>query len=227
VENETAVFVDGGSTDVGKVGERRILPCIKALGLRKIDCWIITHLDEDHYNGFIEIVSSGYPINLVVISEVSAREKEGVQLMEWLKDYNIPVKVIQQNCNMRVGNLEFQCLWPDKNLIYDDHNDGSLSLLLRYKEFRGVICGDLSSDYEKKLKGLEPVNFYKANHHGSSYSSCEEFLEKTKPKITTISCGKNNHYGHPGKDTLERLTKYGSKIYDTKNIGQIIIFEKM
>ena len=60
-------------------------------------------------------------------------------------------------------------------------------------------------------------------HHGSKTSSTEEFLELVKPKIALIGVGKNNNFGHPNIDVIERLENMGSKIYRTDNCGEIII----
>ena len=63
----------------------------------------------------------------------------------------------------------------------------------------------------------------KVAHHGSKTSSTEEFLELVKPKIALIGVGKNNNFGHPNIDVIERLENMGSKIYRTDNCGEIII----
>lgn len=71
--------------------------------------------------------------------------------------------------------------------------------------------------------------FLKVAHHGSKYSSGEDFLDALAPKIALISCGKNNSYGHPGKETLERLEDVMGKddIYITMDAGQIrILFDQ-
>jgi competence protein ComEC len=59
------------------------------------------------------------------------------------------------------------------------------------------------------------------SHHGSKYSSSEEFLQATTPKYAIISCGKNNFYGHPAGEILDRLQRHGSKVYRTDIYGAI------
>ena len=60
------------------------------------------------------------------------------------------------------------------------------------------------------------VEVYKVNHHGSSYSSNEEFLRTIKPKVGIISTGDGNNYGHPTDGCLERLHAEGIKTYWTE-----------
>ena len=67
------------------------------------------------------------------------------------------------------------------------------------------------------------IDVLKVAHHGSSGSSCEEFLEAIQPKISLISCGKNNSYGHPHTETLERLKIINSKVCNTAECGQITL----
>ena len=59
-------------------------------------------------------------------------------------------------------------------------------------------------------------------HHGSKYSTCRELLIKTKPDTAIISVGRDNSYGHPAEDVLQRLHKYGCVIYRTDRDGTVI-----
>ena len=67
------------------------------------------------------------------------------------------------------------------------------------------------------------VDFYKVSHHGSKYSSSEEFLRILSPEISVISCSSTNSYGHPHQETLERLREAGCEIYVTMYGGQITV----
>ncbi|MDD6039271.1 MAG: ComEC/Rec2 family competence protein [bacterium] len=68
------------------------------------------------------------------------------------------------------------------------------------------------------------IDILKMNHHGSKYSNCEEWLTVFSPRIAVISCGKDNRYGHPHRDTLERLESVHSTVFRTDEMGQICIF---
>ena len=60
-----------------------------------------------------------------------------------------------------------------------------------------------------------------AGHHGSGNATCEELLTATQPEIVVISVGENS-YGHPDEDTLDRLEKYGCRVYRTDEHGTIV-----
>ena len=74
--NGVAMFVDGGSTDIKNVGQYRILPFLKAKGVRKISCWFVSHTDADHISGLEEVLASGYPVERLLFAEaVKNKEK--------------------------------------------------------------------------------------------------------------------------------------------------------
>ena len=100
--------------------------------------------------------------------------------------------------------------------------------MLRYEdqEFSGIFTGDISSAEEQYLvehKKVGSVTFYKAAHHGSRYSNSRDFLMALSPEITTISCGENNRYGHPGEEALCNIKESGSAVYETMECGRIRI----
>ena len=63
----------------------------------------------------------------------------------------------------------------------------------------------------------------KAAHHGSDSSSDNEFIEKVSPQLAIISCGIDNRYGHPAKQTVDKLKNIKAFTYITSNCGQITI----
>ena len=97
---------------------------------------------------------------------------------------------------------------------------------LRYRAFRGLFTGDIGEETERELikKGLlSDVDFLKVAHHGSRYSTCEEFLEIVKPELAVISCSDSNTYGHPSPETVERLEKSGARIACTMKSGAVTV----
>lgn len=92
---------------------------------------------------------------------------------------------------------------------------------LRYGKFRGLFTGDIGVETEKKLlPKLDDVNFLKVGHHGSRYSTCQEFLDKIKPELAVISCSESNTYGHPSRRQQHVLkrTEFRQK-HDEKRSG--------
>jgi len=109
-------------------------------------------------------------------------------------------------------------------------NDYSIGLIARYGDFTFATFGDLDGEYAKSDYGyyyddieatvihrVGEADVYNVNHHGSSHSSSMDFLNKLKPTVSVISCGKDNTYGHPAQDTLDRLKKVSKSIYITED----------
>ena len=96
-----------------------------------------------------------------------------------------------------------------------------------YKNFSILFTGDIEEIAERRILNLYSdklkADILKVAHHGSKTSSSQEFLELIKPKIALIGVGKNNNFGHPNQDVLERLTDLGAKVYRTDKCGEITI----
>jgi competence protein ComEC len=220
-------FVDGGSSDVSGVGTYRILPFLKAKGIQRVDYWMLSHLDEDHVSGFYEVLESGYPIGAVLVA--SAPEDEARrQLVEELEAYGVPLVSVCAGQTLPLENAgTFYFLSPNQDTPADDSN--GYSLVCRYEEngIRALWTGDMGSAQEQWLLeqgGVKSVDIYKAAHHGSAYSNSEAFLQALRPKACVISCGKNNVYGHPSPDAVERMEATGSQLFYTMEGGRIRFF---
>ncbi|MBO5657769.1 MAG: hypothetical protein J6R94_06250, partial [Agathobacter sp.] len=125
-----------------------------------------------------------------------------------------------------IGPVEITCLLPDQTMTKEDRNDLSLVLSMKWNGGSGLFVGDISQEVEEYLlqQGkLNDVSIYKVSHHGSKYSNSLELLETIKPEIALVSSGKWNLYGHPHKDTLDRLEMVGARVYNTGWVGQITI----
>ena len=107
-------------------------------------------------------------------------------------------------------------------------NNNSLVCKLNYKKFSMLFTGDIEEIAEKSIlqryskKELNSI-VLKIAHHGSKTSSTEEFIKKVLPKNAIIGVGKNNLFGHPSMEVIERLKEFGIKIYRTDECGEITI----
>jgi len=103
----------------------------------------------------------------------------------------------------------------------DELNDTSIVLQLSFGQSQALLTGDITEKVESQLD-LGKVEVLKVAHHGSKFSTSEEFLSKIKPKLAIISVGENR-FGHPAQETLERLSKAGIKVLRTDQEGNIEI----
>ncbi len=218
-------FVDGGSTDVKQVGKYRILPCLKARGVQRIDVWFVSHCDEDHINGLVEVLEGEYPVECVVFSAYVVQEENYETLLELAKEKGCRILYLKEGQQIKTKTLCFTQCANMEMTDGDDKNAASMVLLLESGNFRGLLTGDIGKEQEEKLSDLGEITWYKAAHHGSKESNTENFLQELKPEIATISCGENNRYGHPAKEAVLHMEEAGSRIFYTMESGQIMFGE--
>lgn len=222
----TTFFIDGGSSNVSGVGQYRIEPFLKARGVTNIDYWFITHSDDDHISGLMEILGE-YKVKNIVFSDKVVTTDNYRRLIELAENSGTKVCYMKQGDSCGDKSIRFTCIYPLSDSMSDDPN--SMSLTLYMKEvggFSGLFTGDIGKAEETAIIAEYPglkVDYLKVAHHGSKYSSDEEFISKISPKIATISCSKNNTYGHPSREVITTLEKNGIKIYYTKDNGQLSI----
>lgn len=224
-EDGTNFFVDGGSTDIRQVGTYRILPSLKAMGVKKIDVWFISHCDEDHINGCMEILESGYKVDMLVFSAYAVKNENYEKLTETANKQGCKIRYLKEGEQIRTETMQFTQCASRTMAKTDDQNAASMVLWMETKDFCGILTGDIGADQEQQLE-VDKVTWYKAAHHGSKESNSQEFLERLHPEIATISCGIENRYGHPGKEAVLHMENSGAKIYDTRECGQIGIYGK-
>ena len=246
-------LIDGGSSDVKKVGQYRLEPFLKSQGVGRLDYVLISHGDSDHMNGVEELIERqdiGVKIGTLVLPVKEAWDEALAGLAEKAKSHAIHVVVIKPGQSIREGELVITCLQPGNMEIKSEDaesrqekavletgstglesgNQASMVLAVQYGEFDMLLTGDVEGEGERQLtKTLEEQyqgcewEVLKVAHHGSKNSSAEEFLRRIQPAYAFISAGKENWYGHPHQETVKRLRDVGSRVYSTQENGAIIV----
>jgi len=250
--SEQDIFIDGGSSNVSKVGTYRILPFLKYNGVRKIDYWFVSHADEDHISGLKEMLEEGYPVDNLVFSESVVRDEAYDELVLLAEETGTEVIYMGYLDSLHLGAAKLTCVFPHDDFATNDKNAASLVLYYQDEEFDGLFTGDISTDEERWIAmhcrdwlevclnecedndkrankskeniGIKKeIDFYKVAHHGSKYSNGKLILESLQPKVAVVSAGINNRYGHPHADTLERLENVGCEVWNTAESGQVTL----
>ncbi len=234
-ESGNHYLIDGGSSTVSDVGEYRILPYLKYRGVRELEAVFITHPDEDHCNGILELLllapGEGISIRKLCLPDIdrAARTEAYEKLVAAAEQAKVPVVYFSEGMTLQDGKLSLQCLHPYQGYVSNNENAYSLVLLMRYGEFEALFTGDVEKEGEEELIQVlreeiqTSVEVLKVAHHGSRYSTSETFLSLIQPKVAVISCGKNNSYGHPHEETMERLSAVGSRVLVTSDSGAITL----
>jgi len=231
------LLIDGGSTSKKNVGKYRIIPFLKYHGTGKLDAVVITHEDEDHISGILDIMDDmemgGIRIKKLILPEVAESSRgENYHLLEQrAAKLGIPILYINSGEEFSIGKANLTCLNPARDKAFSGANEYSTVLHLRCGEFTALFTGDVEGEGQEYLRDAiknnlplyADVDLLKVAHHGSQYTTDYDFLELVRPEIALISCGENNSYGHPHEDLLDRLKQAGSKVYRTDKTGCITV----
>ena len=223
-------LIDGGSTDVLSVGAYRIEPFLKSQGVGTLDYVFVSHGDEDHLNGIRELLLSqklGIRIEMLILPDECVLDASLLELAETAKQTGTKVGVIHAGEQWSDGEMCLKCLAPSREYDGESGNAASMVLELDYGNFEMLFTGDVEGMGEEELvqaKHLRQYDILKAAHHGSKNSTTEAFLEQTQPEIAWISAGIGNSYGHPHKETIERLENAGSTVMKTQDFGAVTVY---
>lgn len=222
-------LIDGGSSDVEEVGKYRLEPFLKSQGIGHLDYVLISHGDGDHYSGVEEMITRqklGVDIENLVLPATYQSDEALIKLALLAKKNDISVLMMEPGMKLQEGEFQMTCIQPEENFPGEIGNASSMVLDLQFNKFRMLCTGDVEEKGEELL--LEKVEgevypILKVAHHGSKNSTKEELLKEIRPGIALISAGKDNRYGHPHKETLERLKKWGTTIYSTVKSGALTL----
>ena len=306
-----AYLFDCGSTSRKNIGEYVLKPYLKSRGIRSLRGVFVSHPDEDHMNGVIELLENGADWGIVVeqlflpaIAE-EKRTESFATLLAAAEAEEVPVSYIKCGDEIRDSQLWLLCLHPEENTTLADANaysecfyvevfakkmkqeaiddrkviaerkakdasggsamegsgeNGSFAGNGERKDFRMndgkiniLLTGDVEGEGERQLmqelqalqesrsqqesRSLQTtrrlqeqrgqrefrVDILKVAHHGSGYSTSTEFLATASPAIAIISCGRNNSYGHPHAETLQRLEDARVPWYGTMDYGALTV----
>ena len=308
---QEAYLFDCGSTSRKNIGEYVLKPYLKSRGIQSLRGVFVSHPDEDHMNGVIELLENGEDWGIIVeqlflpaIAE-EKRTESFATLLAAAEAAEVPVSYIKCGEEIRDSQLRLLCLHPEENTTLADANaysecfyvevfakkikqeaiadrkaiadrqakdasegsamegsgengnvagNGSFAGNGERKDFRMndgkiniLLTGDVEGEGERQLmqelqalqqpqslqesrrlqeqrgqRGVR-VDILKVAHHGSGYSTGTEFLATASPAIAIISCGRNNSYGHPHAETLQRLEDARVPWYGTMDYGALTV----
>ena len=152
------------------------------------------------------------------------KEAKTKELAELARSHGTKVLYMQAGDTVRNKRAAMRCLYPKASDKAEDVNDLCLVLQFEEGDIRALFGGDISTDVEEQLSRREKwdkVLVFKADHHGSRYANAEALLKCIRPEITVASAGKDNRYGHPSPDAVQRIKESGSRFFCTIEGGRI------
>ena len=194
---DKTILIDTGGLSYKDVATSCTIPYLRKRKIYTIDYVIATHQDNDHIGAY-ESLKENFRIKKLVTNRAF-----------------FPLKI---------NDIVFENLNTE---FYDNENDSSLVIKSKIKGKTFLWMGDASTIVEEDLLKKYPdlsADILKVGHHGSKTSTCEEFIQKLKPKEAVISVGKGNYYGHPNVEVLNILKKYDVVIRRTDLEGTVNYF---
>lgn len=225
-QGNNQMLIDGGKngkTILEKLG--RYIPFWD----RNIEAVVATHPDSDHIGGLIDVANA---YNISAVLETGAQsDSQTYKSWEEMINNGRTEKISAGrgiSINFPYNNVKAEILYPPLSIEFLDKssaNQYSVVMKLNSGEDSFLFTGDLPSDKEFEIISAEfaqDSRVLKVAHHGSRYSTSDEFLNSVNPEEAVISVGKNNSYGHPAPEIIERLLKHGVKIWRTDEMGDVM-----
>jgi len=237
-ENGKNILIDGGGSATYDVGKNTLLPYLLKNGVKKIDLAIITHMHTDHYKG-IESLAEHMKIERIGVYEGYSSDENS--LRDNLSTYKKPFLYLHAGEKIQISDkVCISIIYPERKAVeeYDrmiesekDENKMSLITVVEYDGIKIMMTADIDADGEKALiKEVGENNLsmkadiLKVPHHGSKYSSSQEFIDTVDPSIAVIQSGKNN-FGHPDEKVIEKYIESDIILYRNDQCGAIGIYD--
>ncbi len=213
------MLIDAGEVDYGST----VVDYLDKYNIKKLDYMVITHPHSDHYGGAKTVLESIKTEN-IILSEAYSTTRSWEALIDYIDQNDYSVIMPKTQDSFTLGASTITAYVPE--IDNEDLNNCSIILKAEYNGMSALFTGDAEKSEEQALleAGFNPqANLLKVGHHGSSTSTGSEFLQKVNPQLATISCGKDNDYGHPHRETKSILNRYNINTLRTDEQGDILI----
>ena len=223
---KTALIDAGEANPYIDNGERVIIPLLDNLRIRKIDYGFISHLDLDHYGGFVSLLHNDRITE--IFRPMPDSSKKSIRLEKYLSQKKIKTKIYDKY-SFDVGNVKIYFLNDPYNYSYKkfSSNDKSGVIKIVFGNTSFLFVGDcehpgeyfLASNFGKMLDS----DVLKVGHHGSATGSSNAFLNLVSPEISLVSAGIKNKFNHPSDRVINSLEEINSIIHRTDKSGGVLL----
>ncbi len=219
------VLIDAGTGQT----EEALVSWLQEQGVTDITAVIATHPHEDHIGG-MDAVLEAIPVESLYMPEVKESLTPTTRCYEQMLDAAEAqqVQAVKGQSGVTVyeeDGVKLELVGPEPQKEYDDLNEYSLVAKLTVGGKSFLFTGDSSEQAEADMieagEDLK-ADVLKIGHHGSSTATTKAFLQAVNPQVAVISCGKDNSYGHPHEETMQRLQEKAMTIYRTDEDGTIL-----
>lgn len=229
-QGDSALFVNNGHYVLIDSGESeyadKVEEYCRSLGVEKFDCIMVSHPHSDHAGGMADIVRD-IGCDNIIIPDIDAQYITSSFYEEFIDaaaESGADIYYAYAGDKYSYGDMNFEILSPKET--GKDLNNDSIVTLFTYSDISVLMTGDAEKRIEKQIINDYPAlkcDVLKVGHHGSSTSSCSDFIKTVSPECAVISVGENNKYSHPSELTLKTLEENNITVYRTDYDGNVIL----
>jgi competence protein ComEC len=218
------MLIDAGPRgDHGDAGRRIVIPYLLRQGVRELTVAVVSHAHADHLGGLPSVLDR-FPAQLVIEPGDPVADPLYYEFLDELASESIPWHPGRRGERFTLDSVGFTILHPYQwDHWGEDLNEDSVVLLVEYGDFQAIFAGDAGFPAEAAMRSeSRRIDLLKVGHHGSRWSTGDEWLDSLRPSAAVISVGSNN-YGHPSPEALERLAHHQVATWRTDRDGSITV----
>lgn len=229
------LLVDAGPRFAGSdAGLTRVVPYLRARGVRRLEAVVLTHPDEDHAGGLASVLAH-VPVGTVLGPGFSGGQSGHMAGLEEARRAEIPWRRATAGDSWTIDGVAFRVLSPEAahhpgpeageapHQRIRTPNEWSVVIRVTYGEFDALLMGDADAGIESRLLDQGHIEVLKVGHHGSRTSTSEAFVDAVSPEYALVSAGARNRYGHPHPVVLSRLERAGTRVLRTDRQGTLSV----
>src|SRR5205809_2487701 len=220
------IVIDGGPrTPERDAGRRVVVPFLRGQGVGRVAVLVATHGDADHLGGLPAVVEAFDPELVLEPGEPLGRPLY-LEFLAGVEASGARWHAARAGDRIEVDGVVLEVLSPDSLWLRLplEVNEHGVVLRVRYGAVRLLFQADAGLPVEGRLAGtVGRVEVLKVGHHGSKNATADGWVDAPAPREAALSCGRNNHYGHPAPEVLERLARHGVTVLRTDRSGTITL----
>lgn len=213
------ILIDGGERGPA------VADYLLSLGVESLDLVIGTHPHSDHIGGLINVLQE-IAVREVIDPGVIHTSKTFEDYLTLIDEKEIIFTEGRAGLRRELGGGAMMLLLHPTSPSSSHLNNASIVARLDCGQVGFLFAGDVEGAAEGEiLEGGSRLAaaILKVSHHGSKDSTTQAFLDAVRPEVAVITCGSGNSYGHPHRETLDKLDRAGAKIYRTDQQGTIVV----
>lgn len=217
--NTTALVDCGGTKAPGDTAATYL----QSIGKGTLDLLVLTHFHADHAGGVPELLRR-VEVKALAVPDVDPEDPLRQEIEAAAAAQGTEVWYVTETSRAALDTAELTLYPPLPGS--QEVNEQCLTVLCTTGDWDALLTGDMPGEEEQRLaaRGILPdVELLIVGHHGAGSSTTEALLDAVSPEWAVISVGVN-HYGHPARETLDRLAQRNIAVYRTDQMGSVTLY---